>query len=212
MSLSVHVLQVGYTFTVSLKIGSDPLESKRQIDDVVLRSIPGASVVSVAGGEVAYRLPFEETASFPAVFDELDRVKEDVSISTYGISITTLEEVFLKIGKEHRREIEGVDSDDSGSDVKFDDDADSIKLHQQSNTPVSVKPDSYVRMEREDAIGDAHARAAKRGYAKVGEVFPPPTFQLEQSEILIFFEHFFAILYRRWFWGIRDLMSVGCGG
>lgn len=80
-----------YTFTVSLKIGADPLASKEQIDPIVLDSVHGSSSLSVAGGEVSYRLPFEQTASFPDVFEELDQRKGQLNVATYGISITTLE-------------------------------------------------------------------------------------------------------------------------
>ena len=110
---------VGYTFTVSLKIGADPLASKEQIDPIVLESVRGSSSLSMAGGEVSYRLPFERTASFPDVFEELEQRKGDLGVSTYGISITTLEEVFLKIGEEHKDEIEGVDEDESDSDESY---------------------------------------------------------------------------------------------
>ena len=57
-------------------------------------------VLANAGAEIVYRLPFEETESFPAVFQELDARKEELSIDNYGISVTTLEEVFLKIGQQ----------------------------------------------------------------------------------------------------------------
>ena len=36
---------------------------------------------------------------FPALFDELDANLKELKIETYGISITTLEEVFLKVAQ-----------------------------------------------------------------------------------------------------------------
>eukprot|EP00486_Rosalina_sp_Unknown_P000997 CAMPEP_0201566782 /NCGR_PEP_ID=MMETSP0190_2-20130828/6860_1 /ASSEMBLY_ACC=CAM_ASM_000263 /TAXON_ID=37353 /ORGANISM="Rosalina sp." /LENGTH=1780 /DNA_ID=CAMNT_0047985985 /DNA_START=1581 /DNA_END=6920 /DNA_ORIENTATION=- len=208
---------VGYTFTISLNIGADPTESKNQIDTVVLESIEGSSVISVAGGEIAYRLPFEQTASFPDVFEQLDTVKEDLSISTYGISITTLEEVFLKIGEEHKAEIEGVDDDETDSDLvdPFDNDAESIKLHQSgaANADNSVlKGAVTVGMNIDEDDDDEDQRPKKPVRLESDyQMFEQPTFQLkEQSELLIFLEHFFAILYRRWFWGIRDFRALCC--
>lgn len=44
-------------------------------------------------------------AKFPTMFDELDKSSSKLGIMSYGISITTLEEVFLKvaeIGAGHR--------------------------------------------------------------------------------------------------------------
>lgn len=34
---------------------------------------------------------------FPKLFDELDAKMKDLKVDSYGISITTLEEVFLKV-------------------------------------------------------------------------------------------------------------------
>ena len=36
---------------------------------------------------------------FPAMFDELDKGSAKLGIMSYGISITTLEEVFLKVAE-----------------------------------------------------------------------------------------------------------------
>eukprot|EP01084_Bolivina_argentea_P040743 75228_1 len=219
---------VGYTFTISLNIGVDPKAIKHEIDNVVLKSIEGASVVAVAGGEIAYRLPFEETSDFPDVFETLDKEKNNLSISTYGISVTTLEEVFLKIGEEHREEIEGPDeSDSTDSDLfgDFEDDdlgsVKSIKLQKSnpSNKYVEINEDDEKQIStttigllpEEQAKINKNIAKHKHDYEQVGHVFPQPTFQLqEQSEFVIFFEHFFAILYRRWFWGIRDFRALCC--
>ncbi|MCP5108440.1 MAG: ATP-binding cassette domain-containing protein [bacterium] len=89
---------VGYTFTVSLKAGTTTGDVQEDIDSIVLKRIQKSSVVSVAGGEICYRLPFEETPKFPDLFGALDESKEETGIENYGISVTTLEEVFLKIG------------------------------------------------------------------------------------------------------------------
>jgi len=96
---------VGYTFVVSLEIDvQNVADTKRRINSIVIDGVAGAEVVASAGAEITYRLPFEETESFPAVFEKLDQFKEALSINTYGISVTTLEEVFLKIG--HQAEVE----------------------------------------------------------------------------------------------------------
>eukprot|EP01083_Nonionella_stella_P122957 370200_1 len=167
----------------------------------------------MAGGEISYRLPFEQTASFPHVFESLDQVKDTLRISTYGISITTLEEVFLKIGEEHKEEIEGVDADETDSSESLFGQADPDELFRNS-PPASVdlnedpKPTPF---EAEDKHIRESLERHKSEYQQIGEVFPQPTFQLQyQSEFSIFLEHFWAILYRRWFWGIRDFRALCC--
>lgn len=39
----------------------------------------------------------EEVDRFPKLFDELDAKKKELNFDSYGVSITTLEEVFLKV-------------------------------------------------------------------------------------------------------------------
>ncbi len=61
---------------------------------------PFAQIVSDAGGEIAFRCPIVESSKFPALFDKLDEEKKALGITTYGVSVTTLTEVFLKVGDE----------------------------------------------------------------------------------------------------------------
>lgn len=42
----------------------------------------------------------DEVKKFPGLFNEIDSKKDSLGITTYGISITTLEEVFLKVGED----------------------------------------------------------------------------------------------------------------
>jgi len=41
----------------------------------------------------------EEVKNFPALFDMLDRDKNSLKVNSYGISITTMEEVFLRVAE-----------------------------------------------------------------------------------------------------------------
>lgn len=41
----------------------------------------------------------EEVKNFPALFDILDRDKNSLRVNSYGISITTMEEVFLRVAE-----------------------------------------------------------------------------------------------------------------
>lgn len=47
-------------------------------------------------------MPKETASRFPEFFAHLDEVKESMGIDSYGISLTTLEEVFLRIGLEEK--------------------------------------------------------------------------------------------------------------
>ena len=91
-----RVYGVGYTFTVvrnTQGTGSVP------VIDLVTHHIPEAEILSNVGAEQAFRLPFSASSKFVDMFEEADSRKEELGISEYGISVTTLEEVFIRVGK-----------------------------------------------------------------------------------------------------------------
>jgi len=45
-------------------------------------------------------LPSEATGKFEELFIELEIRRKDLGIASYGASVTTMEEVFLKVGEE----------------------------------------------------------------------------------------------------------------
>lgn len=53
--------------------------------------------------EMIYNIPFEASAQFPQMFEELDDTMDKIGISSYGIAITSLEDVFLKVGEERHK-------------------------------------------------------------------------------------------------------------
>lgn len=65
--------------------------------DLVTKAIPEAKVLSNVSAEVAFQLPMSTVSKFPALFDSLDSKLTTLKVTSYGISITTLEEVFLKV-------------------------------------------------------------------------------------------------------------------
>ena len=53
--------------------------------------------MSDVGAELAYTIAKENSMSFPAFFSELDAKKANLGVLSYGISVTTLEDVFLRV-------------------------------------------------------------------------------------------------------------------
>lgn len=50
-----------------------------------------------AAAEVSFQLPMDASSSFKGLFEQLDDQLEQLHVETYGMSVTTLEEVFVKI-------------------------------------------------------------------------------------------------------------------
>lgn len=72
--------------------GEDSLEA------LILEFVPEALTVSKVGKERNYRLPFASASKFVDMFREMDGRKAELGVAGYGVSVTTLEEVFLRVG------------------------------------------------------------------------------------------------------------------
>lgn len=69
------------------------------ITDCVKRYVPVAEPLSVVGAEQSFRLPFSASERLANLFEEIDSTKAALGVAEYGISVTTLEEVFMRVGK-----------------------------------------------------------------------------------------------------------------
>jgi ATP-binding cassette subfamily A (ABC1) protein 3 len=87
-------LGVGYTLTVSCAHGTD---SNLELVETLRQYVPGLEVLSNGGGEVGVRLPMEAVPEFPRLLAHLEEQGPRMGIRGHGISVTTLEEIFLKI-------------------------------------------------------------------------------------------------------------------
>ena len=67
-----------------------------QVSELVKKIIPAAEVKSNASGELIFSLPTAESKSFGDLFEALEQKKLDLDIGNFGLSITTMEDVFLK--------------------------------------------------------------------------------------------------------------------
>nr|XP_024376526.1 ATP-binding cassette sub-family A member 1-like isoform X3 [Physcomitrium patens]XP_024376527.1 ATP-binding cassette sub-family A member 1-like isoform X3 [Physcomitrium patens] len=64
---------------------------------LVKHYVPQAIPLSSAGGEISFQLPSSNKAAFSQLFQELEGKLGAFSVSSYGVSMTTLEEVFLRL-------------------------------------------------------------------------------------------------------------------
>uniref|UniRef100_A0AAR2JFK1 ABC transporter domain-containing protein n=1 Tax=Pygocentrus nattereri TaxID=42514 RepID=A0AAR2JFK1_PYGNA len=82
------------------------------VSGLVRRHVPEAELLEIIGQELVYILPYtgSKDGTFASLFKELDLERERLGISSYGISDTTLEEIFLKVAEET-----GVDVETTGN-------------------------------------------------------------------------------------------------
>ena len=91
---------VGYNLTIAKKAEEEKEETKEvDIEGFVSERIPSYKLFSCTTHEITFQLPFKESECFKVFFEELDSNLEKLQIESYGISVTTLEEVFLRVAK-----------------------------------------------------------------------------------------------------------------
>ncbi|ETO27514.1 hypothetical protein RFI_09617 [Reticulomyxa filosa] len=226
---------VGYTFTVSLQIGMRPDE----IQNIVAKHVTTASVIAIAAGEITFRLPFDETPHFAKMFEELDAKKSQIGVSAYGVSVTTLEEVFLRIGekaqpsssdsvartsKANDKNIDltsPIDQDATlemtglkTSQTQMDDNAEKKEQEEQEEKK-EEKEEEEEENEEEEHQTEANQSTASSYILSNDYVFSQPTFKWNENptwkeEIDVITQHFLAILYKRLWWSIRDQRAILC--
>lgn len=69
--------------------------SIKDIQTEVMKHLPEAALRSSQGGEVTFKLP-PMTASFAPLLDSLTEQKEKMGIRHLGLSLTSMEQVFLR--------------------------------------------------------------------------------------------------------------------
>ncbi|KAB0383198.1 hypothetical protein FD755_005115 [Muntiacus reevesi] len=69
------------------------------ISRLVQHHVPNATLESSAGAELSFILPKESTHRFESLFAKLEKKQKELGIASFGASVTTMEEVFLRVGK-----------------------------------------------------------------------------------------------------------------
>uniref|UniRef100_A0A7N4P372 ABC transporter domain-containing protein n=1 Tax=Sarcophilus harrisii TaxID=9305 RepID=A0A7N4P372_SARHA len=71
----------------------------KKISQLIYQYVPNATMESNVGAELSFILPKENSQRFEELFTALEENQKKLGISSYGASVTTMEEVFLKVGK-----------------------------------------------------------------------------------------------------------------
>lgn len=90
---------MGYHLTVAKNRSCD----SARVEQLVKSFIPEAEQVTDIGAELSFILPASSAPSFPTLFSRLDMDKTPLGIEGFGVSVTTMEEVFIKVGEEQSK-------------------------------------------------------------------------------------------------------------
>ncbi|OCT61980.1 cholesterol transporter ABCA5 [Xenopus laevis] len=95
---------VGYRLSMDIKKPCDV----DALSSLITQHISGASLMQQSENSLLYSLPLKDVNKFPGLFSALDS-GSDLGIITYGVSATTLEDVFFKLETEAE-----IDQSDNG--------------------------------------------------------------------------------------------------
>jgi len=101
---------VGYHLTFVL---NENFKDVGAVRSLVEDHVPDTVMNRHFGRELSYVLPRQQVSTFPALFTKLESLVQQglasaMGFNSYGVSMTTLEEVFLKIGEEAELEKENL--------------------------------------------------------------------------------------------------------
>uniref|UniRef100_A0A672MP12 P-type phospholipid transporter n=1 Tax=Sinocyclocheilus grahami TaxID=75366 RepID=A0A672MP12_SINGR len=137
-------------------LGSDHESEATTIDvslisNVIFKHVPTARLVEDLGHEITYVLPYESAkdGAFVELFHEIDDRLTDLGISSYGISDTTLEEIFLKVAEDN-----GVDAEMSDGIIP----ARRHRRHAFGDHQSCLKPFTEDDFDFNDSEGDPESR------------------------------------------------------
>ncbi|KAM5130483.1 phospholipid-transporting ATPase ABCA3-like [Callospermophilus lateralis] len=77
----------------------EPRCDVEKISAMIQSHVPGAMLEDDIGDELSFVLLKEYTHRFEALFDELEKNQKELGIANFGVSITTMKEVFFKVNK-----------------------------------------------------------------------------------------------------------------
>ncbi|EAS03352.2 ABC transporter family protein (macronuclear) [Tetrahymena thermophila SB210] len=92
----------GYNFTFVKELNNSPSDP---IINFIKQFFPESNLISDYSAEIAFQVPYKYIPSFEQMFNELEKQKKNLQIRSYGVSITTLEEVFLKVASMNENHI-----------------------------------------------------------------------------------------------------------
>eukprot|EP00929_Paragymnodinium_shiwhaense_P046547 TRINITY_DN23705_c0_g1_i1.p1 TRINITY_DN23705_c0_g1~~TRINITY_DN23705_c0_g1_i1.p1 ORF type:complete len:1941 (+),score=414.00 TRINITY_DN23705_c0_g1_i1:131-5953(+) len=92
---------VGYTLTITKTEAATQVGAThpKQLKRLIKEKCPGADLLSEVGIELVYRMPMEQSRAFPSLFEVFEKQADVYGVEFFSVSVTTLEEVFLRVGQ-----------------------------------------------------------------------------------------------------------------
>ena len=89
-----RMLGDGYTLSMNKSENCDVPAITKMIKDTI-----HGTKSKVTKSELIFNMPVSEVGNFPGLFEKLDNAKRDMEVFNISIKVTTMEDVFLKVGE-----------------------------------------------------------------------------------------------------------------
>jgi len=86
--------------TTASSMHSPSVWSSSDLTSFIRSFVPSARSLTAAGGEISFQLPLDSVSVFGEMFRDLDERMDAMGVASYGISMTTLESVFIRVAQE----------------------------------------------------------------------------------------------------------------
>jgi ABC-type multidrug transport system ATPase subunit len=191
---------VGYLLVAAMEkyVATSEIEAKKKQDEIeaILKShIHNVGDVAIVGSELSARLPFD-APNLSSLFAELEQKSERLGISSFNVSVTTSEAIFLKVAKE-------ADAEKSASGGAGE------LLSVVASSTTSVLPEETV-VVKENLISDVaintdSSSLSSRSWEKILR-----RARRDDEGTRIFLEHLRALIIKRFNAARRDFRSICC--
>ena len=146
-----HRFGVGYYLSTTKRPGCNVSALRAEIENFV----PDVTVEKDVNDTVSFRLPFSDVPQFSQLFDRLENAQEELGIDGFGLSLSTIEDVFVRICSQ----ADSVAAPDIKSTADTEDDE---KDPYEKNSDISDDDDEKnLLLEEQDDIDDKLSRAWK---------------------------------------------------
>lgn len=141
---------VGYQLTIEKNhehANESPNQIEGNLNSIIKSAVPSSSLLNSTGTEIRYQLPLAGAQNFPMMFAGLDEKIEQGNIQSYGVSMTTLDEVFYLVTRgDHANESKPVLA--SSKKLLTNNDLDDVELN-PTKASTNERPNHSVRLDLE---------------------------------------------------------------
>ncbi|XP_055537148.1 phospholipid-transporting ATPase ABCA3-like isoform X2 [Wyeomyia smithii] len=125
---------VGYRLTCVKSVNCDPLN----LETLLKNYIPDIHIDTDIGTELSFILNEKYTESFQPMLQDLEENSESLGVGSFGISLTTMEEVFLRVGSDaHALDRKTAIGNNFSDQTEIVNTSSSVKLHEEYDALLS---------------------------------------------------------------------------